>query len=188
LITLATVGVLVMAIGLFVWLALRQNGVATMETNTPLPTLTGQPAVTTAPALAPASPTAQPTASPAVLPTETLSTTAEVALPAITLTPQSTEAAVTLACVESDNLLYVWDDQQISAGNCTQVVQREEFVLEPNEQVRILGEEIRSVSGPDAGCQPNQFIRIQLVDNPDVEGWALADSLRRISPEESCSP
>jgi hypothetical protein len=188
LITLATVAVLVAAIGLFVWLALRQNRAAMTKANTPLPTLTEQPAVATVPALAPASPTPEPTTLPAILPTATFSTTAEAALPATTLTPQSTETAVALACVEEGNRLFVWDDQQISAGNCTQVVQREEFVLEPDEQVRILGEEPRSVSGPDSGCQTNEFIRIQSVNNPDVEGWVLANGLRRISPEESCGP
>jgi hypothetical protein len=68
------------------------------------------------------------------------------------------------------------------------VVQREEFVLQPNQRVQILNEESRLVIGPDDDCQPNRFIRIQSVDNPDVEGWVLENGLRRISPEESCGP
>jgi serine/threonine-protein kinase len=109
-------------------------------------------------------------------------------LPTSTVTLPTTETAVSLACVEEGTQLFVWDDQQISAGNCTQIVQREDFVLQPNQQVQILGEEVRSVPGPESSCQINEFIRIQSVDNPEVEGWVLENGLRRISPEESCGP
>jgi serine/threonine protein phosphatase PrpC len=187
-ITILSVVVLIGAVGLFVWLALRQNGDITPGSDTPLPNLTDLPALATAPALPTTLPTTQPATLPAVLPGATFSPTAEAALPVITVTLQSTATAASLACVEEGNQLFVWDDQQMSAGDCSQVVQREAFVLQPNQEVQILSEEIRSVTGPDAGCQTNEMIRIQSVDNPEVEGWVLANGLRRISPEESCGP
>jgi PPM family protein phosphatase len=132
------------------------------------------------PAIIATEPIPQPTEPPQiVLPT----------LPANTATPEPTLTATPppLAYVSTEGQLFVWQDSQIQANTCGQFAQ-EGFVLQDGDQVRILNNNAISIAGPDETCLINDFIKIQSVDNPEVEGWVLANSLCLPRPEENCLP
>lgn len=196
LLTLISVVALLFVAGIFIWRSMRQNVEITPETNAPLLLLTEE-AAATVPSLPTVTPTMPPTftALPAPLPTlavsSTLTATVESELSTTGTLPAGT-AAGSLACVNNTNdILFVWSDVQISVEPCTVGVgqfAQEGFQLSPGQQVEILGEDIRTVDGPDAACQPNEFIRVRLVDDPEVEGWVLNNGLERIAAGESCGP
>lgn len=193
LLTLISVIALLFVVGIFIWRSMRQNVAITPEMNVPL-LLSTEEASATVPSLPTVTPTMPPTFTPlpALLPTPAVSTT-------LTATLESEQSngtlpvgatAASLACVNSTNAtLFVWSDTQISVEPCTigQFAQ-EGFLLSPGQQVEVLSEEVRTVNGPDASCQANEFIRVRSVDDPEVEGWVLNSGLRRIEAGEACGP
>ena len=65
---------------------------------------------------------------------------------------------------------FVWSDENISANDCTQTTNTG---IPEGTMVRILGEEILTVNGPDTGCVESDFIKIQTIEEPIITGWVL---------------
>lgn len=136
----------------------------TAQPPTPLPpTITMPPPPTAAPPTA----TLPPTDTPPPLPTSTP-------------TPPQT------GCVVRE-LLYVWREDQVRSNTCDHYA-REGFDLRLGQQVLILDNNAIPGNGPDAGCRPGSFIKVQSMSNPAITGWVLAGGVQNIPAGESCQP
>jgi protein phosphatase len=129
-----------------------------LVTSTPIPPVESQAA------LAPAeTPTTPPTATP--------------------LPP--TPTAILVACIIGNGNVFVWQEQQIRSNTCNHFAQ---WSLQSREQVLILDNNAVPVVGPDSSCRINDFIKVQSLDDPTIEGWVLQESVRPLGPEGVCPP
>lgn len=135
----------------------------------------------------PAPPTATATITPAptstVRPTDAPTTTPVPVIATTAITPTNTPTpTIALGCV-TDPILFIWQDDQINSNQCTSTAATN-FVS--GDQVQIIDAEVRRVNGPDASCQPGEFIKVQSVADPSLEGWVFASAIRLLSPGEQC--
>jgi protein phosphatase len=84
-------------------------------------------------------------------------------------------------CVNDGQFPYVWNDNQITNGDCGIT----EYGLGAGAEVRILSDQSLLGGGT---CGGSQFLKIQSVANPAVEGWMREALIDEIEPGESCSP
>lgn len=142
----------------------------TAVSNTPVPS----PLLPTATLPSPTEPT-QP--NPTIPPTE---------LPTLPPTLIPSPPPPPFACVSSP-ILFVWQDTQIQSGECGQFAQ-EGYSLLAGAQVRILDANGIPVSGPDESCINRDFIKIQSVERPEIEGWVVADDIGFPDSNGACLP
>jgi protein phosphatase len=155
--------------------------VETVESETvPLVAETAVPA-SAVPTQIPPTATLPPTELPQVVPT---AVPTDPPTPPPTLTPSPTPPQ--FACVSSP-LLFVWQDAQVQTTTCDQFAQAG-YSLLAGDQVRILDANPISVSGPDESCVKRDFIKIQSVERPEIEGWVVADDIGSQSADGTCSP
>jgi PPM family protein phosphatase len=143
------------------------------------------PAAPTSAATATFAPTS--TVRPTDAPTATPALGAVTAAPAVTAAATSTATpsptAVLSGCVSYQ--VFVWRDDQIASQACNQFA-GQDFVLAAGELVQILVGEPQSANGPDASCQPGEFIKVQSAANPAIEGWVFSNAIRLLAPGEQC--
>jgi hypothetical protein len=56
------------------------------------------------------------------------------------------------------------------------------------DEVQILDANRIPVSGPDESCVNRDFIKIQSVERPEIEGWVVADDIGFAGSDGICSP
>jgi len=171
------------------WRQLRPSTEAPLPTSAaiaPGPTAT---AADTTMTLANATPTLLPTSPPPATPTPQA-----IAIPptepasATDPAPPEGTAVSNLACVVSPGAFtFVWQDSQINGSACDQFA-AEDYVLNDGDQVIVIDPTPIGVLGPDPICVANQFIKIQSVANPAIEGWALERNIQSTTPEQGCPP
>lgn len=142
------------------------------------------------PTLAPTSPpipTAIPATETAVLiPTSTLAPT-QTPTPPFTATPTATATPtgtpVLAGCV-IEIPLFVWQDDDILGTECNAIAENE---LTLGEEVIILDNIARFVTGPDPFCLENEMIKVQSVTRSEVSGWVLYSAIITLQPGQTCS-
>ena len=159
-----------------------------LATAVPLDPAQQQPTVITLATEAPSPlpPTPLPEVAPTSIPTD---------LPTVEAPPEATTPPTTvplptplqLACVSTEGILFVWQDAQVQTDSCTQFAQ-EGYALGNGDQVRILDNNAISVNGPDESCIANNFIKIQSIERPEIEGWVIANEITPPLSDGSCAP
>lgn len=126
-------------------------------------------------------------AAPTELPTNVSQTLAPTLQPTTTfeplLTPEPTRSQ--MACIVGERQVFVWSDDQVRSNTCNHF---SELTLEPGQQVLIVDNDPVPVTGPDRSCRFGVFIKVQSVDDAEIEGWVLESSVRSMGPDGSCSP
>ncbi|MCA9972871.1 MAG: hypothetical protein KC425_21790, partial [Anaerolineales bacterium] len=112
----------------------------------------------------------------AVLPAQTAVSTLETAVSLPPATPPLLRCVVYVS-------VPLWPDASLTAG-CSQFAQ---VALPVGTQLQLLDPAPRLVNGPDAACQPNSFLHVQVVATPELAGWVLADALAE-APPGGCQP
>jgi protein phosphatase len=88
-----------------------------------------------------------------------------------------------LGCVLGVGEVFVWQDDQVRSNTCDHFA---EWALAPGEQVIILDINVISVAGPDPSCRRSDFIKVQSVEDSDIEGWVTADRVLPMPFGGSC--
>ena len=136
------------------------------------------------------SPTAESSAALKPLPTNTVdevdqisepSTEIPPATPTLMPTPTLEPTPEPQGCINDDVIAYVWDQTQLETGNCDNTL----INLEVGDVVRIF--EDPAITGAGT-CNGVQFIKIQSLANPELDGWVAQVAVDRLDPGQSCAP
>lgn len=169
---------LLLLVALASWLAGRGgNGEETAPELAVTPVVAGPPAAGHRPTstLAP-SPTPEPSATPTAVPSLTPSPP-----------PQPTPISPPLVCVIGEPV-FIWRDDQIAAEDCSATIslEEEDYILSLGDALLLLDPTPITVQGPDTSCATNQFVRVQSVTNPEVEGWVLVGTFAEPETGQNC--
>ena len=182
LIILAVVAILLIAGALLAfWLqSASVAGDSQDAAATAIPALIESPSPEGRGALRPLNPTATFAAIAVTVEPEATST---IPLPATPTTRPTVTVLVSSeprGCVNGEIVPFVRTDEQFSAG-CASTI----MLLETGDEVRILND---LPVAPGGNCGPGQFIRIQSINDPALEGWIHQDALDLIAAGETCVP
>jgi hypothetical protein len=146
---------------------------------TALPAIVETPAATSAGALRAIVPTS--TIESLVI-TEEPQSTATIpppATPTLEPTPTIQVAEENRGCVKDGVVAFVWEENQVRAGNCDLA-----FVqIEAGREIRILDDPALTGAG---ACNNAQFVKVQSVDEITKLGWVDETLINRLGPGENC--
>ena len=103
------------------------------------------------------------------------------ATPTLVSTPTLEATPEPRGCINNDVIAFVWTQDQLDAGNCVNTILK----LENGDEVRIFDDPAITAAG---SCNGLQFIKIQSLTDPELEGWVSQLAIDRLDPGQSCTP